>query len=146
MMVGAMPVGRSYPGTATVAGLVQLEGARAAWKLPLNFFLSYNYFSLLSYFFIAFSFLSRKSNVMVKCVTEVTQRLDVDDDFFFLNITLKNTLKICFYLRFGKTTQRLLTRRCNLEAIILESSHFCQLLFEGNFTITPEWVKRPKLP
>ena len=80
MMVGAMPVGRSYPGAATVAGLVQLEGARAAWKLSLNFFLSYNYFSLLSYFFIAFSFLSRKSNIMVKCVTEVTQRLDVDVD------------------------------------------------------------------
>ena len=80
MMVGAMPVGRSYPGAATVAGLVQLEGARAAWKLSLIFFLSYNYFSLLSYFFIAFSFLSRKSNVMVKCVTEVTQRLDVDVD------------------------------------------------------------------
>ena len=78
MMVGAMPVGRSYPGAATVAVLVQLEGARAAWKLSLNFFLSYKYFSLLSYFFIAFSFLSRKSNVMVKCVTEVTQRLDVD--------------------------------------------------------------------
>ena len=78
MMVGAMPVGRSYPGAATVAGLVQLEGARAAWKLSLNFFLSYNYFSWLSYFFIAFSFLSRKNNVMVKCVTEVTQRLDVD--------------------------------------------------------------------
>ena len=69
MMVGAMPVGRSYPGAATVAGLVQLEGARAAWKLSLNFFLSYNYFSLLSYFFIVFSFLSRKSNVMVKYVT-----------------------------------------------------------------------------
>ena len=80
MIVGAMPVGLSYPGAATVAGLVQLEGARAAWKLSLNFFLSYNYFSLLSYFFIAFSFLSRKSNVMVKCVTEVTQRLDVDVD------------------------------------------------------------------
>ena len=80
MMVGAMPVGLSYPGAASVAGLVQLEGARAAWKLSLNFFLSYNYFSLLSYFFIAFSFLSRKSNVMVKCVTEVTQRLDVDVD------------------------------------------------------------------
>ena len=75
-----MPVGRSYPGAATVAGLVQLEGGRAAWKLSLNFFLSYNYFSLLSYFFIAFSFLSRKSNVMVKCVTEVTQRLDIDVD------------------------------------------------------------------
>ena len=28
------------------------------------------------------------------------------------------------------------SRRCNLEAIILESSHFCQPLFEGNFTIT----------
>ena len=82
MMVGAMPVGLSYPGAATVAGLVQLEGTRAAWKLSLNFFLSYNYFSLLSYFFIAFSFLSRKSNVMVKCVTEVTQRLDVDVDTF----------------------------------------------------------------
>ena len=80
MMVGAMPVGRSYPGAATVAGLVQLEGARTAWNFFLNFFLSYNYFSLLSYFFIAFSFLSRKSNAMVKCVTEVTQRLDVDVD------------------------------------------------------------------
>ena len=80
MMVGAMPVGRSYPAAATVAGLVQLERARAAWKLSLNFFLSYNYFSLLSYFSIAFSFLSRKSNLMVKCVTEVTQRLDVDVD------------------------------------------------------------------
>ena len=32
MMVGAMPVGLSYPGAATVAGLVQLEGAKAAWK------------------------------------------------------------------------------------------------------------------
>ena len=79
MIVGAVPVGRSYPGAASVAGLVQLEGVRAAWKLFLNFFLSYNYFSLLSYFFIAFSFLSRKSNVMVKCVTEVTQRLDVEN-------------------------------------------------------------------
>ena len=77
-MVGPLPVGRSYPGVATVAGLVQLEGARAAWKLFLNFFLFYNYFSLLSYFFIAFSFLSCKSNVLVKCVTKVTQRLDVD--------------------------------------------------------------------
>ena len=86
MMVGAMPVGLSYPGAATVAGLVQLEGARAAWKLSLNFFLSYNYFSLLSYFFIAFSFLSRKSNVMVKCVTEVTQRLDVDVEKKIINI------------------------------------------------------------
>ena len=78
MMVGAMPVGQSYPGAAMVAESVKLEGARAACKLSLNFFLSYNYFSLLSYFFIAFSFLSCKSNVMVKCVTEVTQRLDVD--------------------------------------------------------------------
>ena len=60
MMVGAMPVGQSYPGAATVAGLVQLEGARAAWKLSLNFFLSYNYFSLLSYFFIAFLFFPTK--------------------------------------------------------------------------------------
>ena len=32
------------------------------------------------------------------------------------------------------------TRRCNVEATIFESSHFCQPLFEGNFTITPEWV------
>ena len=68
----------------------------------------------------------------------------VIDIFFKYNF--KNTLKICFYLRFGKTTQRLLTRRCNLVAIILESSHFCQPLFEGNFTITPEWVTNPKLP
>ena len=80
MMARAMPVGRLYPGAATVARLVQLEGGRAAWKLSLNFFLSYNYFSLLSYFFIAFSFLSRKSKVMVKCVAEVTKRLDVDVD------------------------------------------------------------------
>ena len=79
MIVGAVPVRRSYQGAATVAGLVQSEGARAAWKLSLNFFLSNNYFSLLSYFLIVFfSFLSRKSNVMVKCVTEVTQRLDID--------------------------------------------------------------------
>ena len=49
-------------------------------KLSLNFFLSYNYSSVLSYIFIAFSFLSRRSNVMVKSVTEVTQRLDVDVD------------------------------------------------------------------
>ena len=88
-----MPVGRSYPGAATVAGLVQLEGARAAWKLSLNFFLSYNYFSLLSYFFIAFSFLSRKSNVMVKCVTEVTQRLDVDVEKTLKYIVLEITPK-----------------------------------------------------
>ena len=95
MMVGAMPVGLSYPGAATVAGLVQLEGARAAWKLSLNFYLSYNYFSLLSYFFIAFSFLSRKSNVMVKCVTEVTQRLDVDVDVTaFLDLTNWTQLEI----------------------------------------------------
>ena len=97
MMVGAMPVGRSYPGATTVAGLVQLEGARAAWKLSLNFFLSYNYFSLLSYFFIAFSFLSRKSNVMVKCVTEVTQRLDVDVD-------VPSLFKICPWSQIGPTT------------------------------------------
>ena len=84
MMAGTMPVRRSYPGSAMVAGLVQLEGARAAWKLFLNFFLSYNYSSLLSYFFIAFSFLSHKSNVMVKCVTEVTQRLDVDARLYSL--------------------------------------------------------------
>ena len=55
-------------------------------------------------------------------------------------------MKICFYLSFGITTQRLLTRRCNLEAIIFESSHFCHSLFEGHFTITQEWVTRPKLP
>ena len=29
MMVGAMPVGRLYPGAATVAGLVQPEGVKA---------------------------------------------------------------------------------------------------------------------
>ena len=29
MMVGAMPDGLSYPGAATVAGLVQLEGVKA---------------------------------------------------------------------------------------------------------------------
>ena len=63
MMVGAMPVGRSYPGAATVVGLVQLEGARAAWKLSLNFVLSYNYFSLLSYFFSLF-FLFSPAKVM----------------------------------------------------------------------------------
>ena len=95
MMVGAMPVGLSYPGAATVAGLVQLEGARAAWKLSLNFFLSYNYFSLLSYFFIAFSFLSRKSNVMVKCVTEVTQRIDVDVQQQQQEITQNRKLDLC---------------------------------------------------
>ena len=93
MMVGAMPVGLSYPGAATVAGLVQLEGARAAWKLSLNFFLSYNYFSLLSYFFIAFSFLSRKSNIMVKCVTEVTQRLDVDVECFIKTIWFPSVME-----------------------------------------------------
>ena len=60
----------------------------------------------------------------------------VIDNFF--NITVQNTFKIGFYLRFGKTTQRLLTRLYNLEANIFESSHFCQLLFEGNFTKTPE--------
>ena len=32
MMVGAMPVGLSYPGAAKVAGLVQLQGVKAAWK------------------------------------------------------------------------------------------------------------------
>ena len=32
MMIGAMPVGRSYPGAAMVAELVQLEGIKATWK------------------------------------------------------------------------------------------------------------------
>ena len=40
----------------------------------------------------------------------------------------------------------LLTRRCNLEANMFESSHFCQALSEGNFIITPEWMMNPKLP
>ena len=40
--------------------------------------------------------------------------------------------------------RRLLTRRCNLEANMFESFHFCLPLFEGNFTITREWVRRPK--
>ena len=35
--------------------------------------------------------------------------------------------------------------QCNLEANLFVSSIFCQPLFEGNFTITPEWVTRPKL-
>ena len=78
MMVGAMSVGRLYPGAATVALLVKLEGVNAAWKLSLNFFLSYNYFSLHSSFFIVFSFLSHKSNIMVKCVAEVAQGLYVE--------------------------------------------------------------------
>ena len=33
--------------------------------------------------------------------------------------------------------------RCNLEANKFKSSHLCQPLFEGNFTITPDWVTRP---
>ena len=44
MMIGAMPVGLSYLGAASVARLVQLEGVKATWELSLNFFLSYNYF------------------------------------------------------------------------------------------------------
>ena len=60
-------------------------------------------------------------------------------------VTVKITFKIWFYLCFGKTTQMLLTRGCNLEAIIFENSQFCQPLFEGNFTIRPEWVTNPKL-
>ena len=47
---------------------------------------------------------------------------------------------------FLKPTQRLLTRRCNLEANIFERYHFCQPLFEDNFTITPEWMTNSKLP
>ena len=56
MMVGAMPVGRSYPEAATVAGLVQLEGARAARKLPLNFFpmTIFPIFPIFHCFFFAF--------------------------------------------------------------------------------------------
>ena len=45
-----------------------------------------------------------------------------------------------------KSLQKLLTKGCNLEANIFESSHFCQPLLEGNFAITPEWVTNPKLP
>ena len=65
MMVGELPVGLSYPGDASVASLVQFEGGKAAWKRSLNLFLYHNYFSLLL-----------QNNVMVECVTEVTQRLD----------------------------------------------------------------------
>ena len=70
---------------AIVAGLVRLEGVKAAWKRSLHFFLSYNYYSWLSYIFIDLSFLSCKSNVMVKCVTEVIRRLDVDVDMIVLS-------------------------------------------------------------
>ena len=34
----------------------------------------------------------------------------------------------------------LLTRRCNLEGETIRKFSFCQPLFEGNFTITPERV------
>ena len=60
MMVGAMPVGRSYPGAATVAGLVQLEGATAAWKLSLDFFFSYTYLSCFPIFSLLFLFFPPK--------------------------------------------------------------------------------------
>ena len=40
MMVGAMHVGLSYQEAATVAGFVQLEGVKAAWK-TLSKFLSF---------------------------------------------------------------------------------------------------------
>ena len=73
MIVGAVPIGQSYKGVAMVARFVQLVGVKSAGKLSLNFFLSYNISSLLSYFCIAFSFLTCKSNVMAKCVREVTQ-------------------------------------------------------------------------
>ena len=39
MMVGAMLVGLSYPRAATVAGLVKLEGVKAAWKTFSKFLL-----------------------------------------------------------------------------------------------------------
>ena len=56
MMVGAMPVGLSYPGAASVAGLVQLEGVKAAWKTFSKFlpFLQLFFRALLN--FIAFFF------------------------------------------------------------------------------------------
>ena len=52
-------------------------------------------------------------------------------------------MSVHYYISFGKTTQRLLTRGYNLEAA---SSHFCQPLFEGVFTITPEEAIIRKLP
>ena len=39
MMVGVMQVRLSYPGAATVAGLVQLEGVKAASMLSYIFIL-----------------------------------------------------------------------------------------------------------
>ena len=68
----------------------------------------------------------------------------VIDNFF--NITVKKThLKSDFISVLAKQHKRLLTRGWNLAANIFESSHFCQPLFEGNFSITPEWVTNPKL-
>ena len=68
MTIGVILVGQTYPRAAKVARLIQFEGMKTAWKLSLNFFLSY------IPFFTFFSFLFRKSNVIVKCVTKVTQR------------------------------------------------------------------------
>ena len=52
MMVGAVPVGQSYKGVTTIAGFLQLVGVKSTWKLSPNFFLSYNFSSLFSYFFL----------------------------------------------------------------------------------------------
>ena len=68
--------GSSYAGWAIIpraamVALVQFEGARAAWKFSLNFF-PITIFPCFPIFNVAFSFLSRKSNVLVKCVTHMT--------------------------------------------------------------------------
>ena len=54
----------------------------------------------------------------------------------FYNIIVEKTcLKSDYIFCFGKTTQRLLTRACSLEANVFKSSYFCQPLIEGNFTL-----------
>ena len=56
------------------------------------------------------------------------------DNFF--NITVKTHLE-SYLILFDKTTQMLVFGGFTLEANIFKSSHFCQPLFECNFTQTP---------
>ena len=63
------------------------------------------------------------------------------------NITVEKHILNLILSLFSKTAQRLeLTRGCNLETNIFKSSNFCQPLFGGSFTITPEWMTNSKLP
>ena len=59
------------------------------------------------------------------------------DNFLIYTVIVKKIFKILSYFCFGKTTRRLLTKGCQLESNVFKSSHFCQPLFEGNFTIGP---------